>query len=216
MQLHSIKAAYTTAMTLYGVTPDPQEFEDIAMVAWELINARHTKLYRFISDTSNNELELPCNCYAVESVHIPLEDAQMTSNKTIFNSVETLFVENYIEAWKRLDDPYYHRGKLVKYKEGNNTLYFSRNYKRVMTIYQGYFVDDEDGLPLVNDKEIHAIAAYVAYTMTFRDALKFRDNSLVQLAQILKAEWLKLCNSARIPDHLSQNDMNSILDVKTR
>lgn len=63
-----------------------------------MIGQKHTRLYRFVSDTENCQLELPCNVDVVESVHIPLEDAQMTSNKTLFNSVETLFVESYIEA----------------------------------------------------------------------------------------------------------------------
>lgn len=112
----------------------------------------------------------------------------MTSNKTIFGAVETLFVENYIEAWKRLDNPYYHRGKLLKYKEGNNTLYFSRNYKKVMVIYHGYFVDEADGLPLVNDKELRAIAAYVGYATTFRESLKRRDKLQMEMAQVIKMD----------------------------
>ena len=33
MNLHNIKAAFSLAMTLYGVEPTPQEFEDIAMNA---------------------------------------------------------------------------------------------------------------------------------------------------------------------------------------
>lgn len=111
----------------------------------------------------------------------------MTSNKTLYNSVETLFVENYIEAWKQLDNPYYHRGKLVKYKEGNNTLYFSKDYRKVMVIYHGIFVDDE-GLPLVNDKELNAIAAYVAYSLTYREGIKMRDKALMEIAQIMKAD----------------------------
>jgi hypothetical protein len=36
------------------------------------------------------------------------------------------------------------------------------------------------------------------------------------LANTIKADWLQLCNAARIPDHLSQNDMDAILDVKVR
>jgi hypothetical protein len=36
------------------------------------------------------------------------------------------------------------------------------------------------------------------------------------LIQDLKEDWLRKCNSARIKEHLSQNDMNAILDVKAR
>jgi hypothetical protein len=38
----------------------------------------------------------------------------------------------------------------------------------------------------------------------------------IKLASSIQAEWLKLCNAARIPEHLSQNDMDRILDVKVR
>jgi hypothetical protein len=41
----------------------------------------------------------------IESVHIPIPDAQMTSNKTVFYGHDTMFIEGYIDAWKRLEDP---------------------------------------------------------------------------------------------------------------
>lgn len=216
MKLYPLHAAYGLANTLYGAAPNETDFEDIAMDAWGLIGNKHTRLYRFVESTTDCKLELPCNCDVIESVHIPINDAQMTSNKTVFNSIDTLFIEGYIDAWKRLDDPYFTRGKLVKYKEGDNCLYFSRDYKNVMVVYHGIIADEEHGLPMVNEKEIRAIAAYVSYATLYKDGLKRRDGSLVQMAQMLEQKWLKLCNSARISEHLSENDMDAILDVKTR
>lgn len=216
MKLHNINAAYPLAQTLYGVEPNQTEFEDIALLAWDRINSRHTRLYRYIGNTSNKELELPCNVDLIESVHIPIPDAQMTSNQTVFHGNETMFVEGYIDAWKRLEDPMWTRGKLVKYREGDNVLYFARDYKNVMVVYHGIIVDPEDGLPMVTDKELDAIAAYVGYSVMYKEAIKLRDRNLLEIANGLKQEWLKLCNAARIPAHLSQNDMDAILDVKTR
>jgi hypothetical protein len=34
------------------------------------------------------------------------------------------------------------------------------------------------------------------------------------MANLLKAEWLKYCDAARV-DYINQNDMNNILDAKT-
>ena len=85
-----------------------------------------------------------------------------------------------------------------------------------MVIYHGILVDDNDGLPLINEKEMRAIAAYVAYSSLYREGLKKRDSGLIQLAGMIKSDWLQSCNAARIPDHLSQNDMDAILDVKVR
>ena len=45
-------------------------------------------------------------------------------------------------------DPFYTSGKLLKYDEGDNTLYFSQNFRNVIVVYHGILVDEEDGLPL--------------------------------------------------------------------
>lgn len=216
MKFYDLNAAYSLAQTLYGVEPSPTDFEDIALNAWTLINNKHTRLYKYVGDTENHELPLPCNVDIIESVHIPIEDAQMTSNKTVFNSIETLFIENYINCWKRIDDPYYNVGKLVKYKEGDNTLYFTRDYKRVMVIYHGILVNDETGLPMITDKEMQAIAAYVGFALLYRESLIKRDKNLMQMAIQVKQEWLRACTAARVPEHLSQNDMDKILDASVR
>lgn len=217
MQLFNINTVYGLVETLYGITPNESNFEDIVMNGWSYINNKHTRLYRYVADADENGvLDLPCNVDVIESVHIPMPDAKMTSNKTVFNEINTLFTEGYIDAWKRLEDPYWTRGKLVKYDEGNNQLFFARPYKNIMVVYHGIIADEETGLPLVTDKEIKALAAYVAYASLYREGIQKRNPDIIQFAQTIYADWLKLCNAARIPEHLSQNEMNSILDVKTR
>ena len=216
MELYNLNSAYSLVQTLYGSDPNPEEFEDIAMTAWELIGNKHTRLYRYVADTENQELVLPCNLVEIESVHIPIVDAQVSSNKTVFGDIDAIFTEHYIDAWRFFDDPFNQRGKLVKYKEGGDRLYFNRDYKHVMVVYHGILADEEDGLPLINHREMKAIAAFVAYTETYKDGIKRRDKASLEISQDLKAEWLRRCNAARVPDHLSQNDMNMILDVKTR
>lgn len=211
-----MKSVYPLVKTLFEVEPKEDEFEDIAMVAWGLINNKHTRLYKYVGDVKDGELELPCNVDIIESVHIPIHDAQMTSNKTVFNSIETLFVEGYIDAWKWQNDPFNQPGKLVKYKEANNTLYFTEDYKQVMVVYHGVLADEEDGLPLINDKEQLAIATYVAYVCLFKEGIRKRDSGIIQLANAIKSDWLQRCNAARVSEHLTQNDMNNILDVKHR
>ena len=217
MKLFNINTVYGLVETLYGITPNESNFEDIVMNGWSYINNKHTRLYRYVADADKDGvLDLPCNVDVIESVHIPMPDAKMTSNKTVFNEINTLFTEGYIDAWKRLEDPYWTRGKLVKYDEGNNQLFFARPYKNIMVVYHGIIVDEETGLPLVTDKEIKALAAYVAYASLYGEGIQKRNPDIIKFAQTIYADWLKLCNAARIPEHLSQNEMDSILDVKTR
>ena len=216
MALHNFNAAYGLADSLYGITLSETEFEDIALNGWSLIGNKHTRLYRYIGDVIDGKLDLPCNVDVIESVHVPINDAQMTSNQSDIGFVDSLWTENYIDFWKRNEDPYWTRGKYVKYDEGNGVLYFSHNCRHVMVVYHGILADDETGLPLLNDKELRAVAAYVAYVSLYKEGIRKRDGNLIQLAQTIKADWLQLCNSARVPEHFSQNDMDRILDVKVR
>lgn len=106
-------------------------------------------------------MELPCNASIVESVHIPVPDSQMTSNKTDFGNIDSAYIERYIDYWKFAEDPFYSRGKLLKYKEGDSVLYFDRDYKKVKVVYHGVIADEDTGLPLINDKEEKALVAFV-------------------------------------------------------
>lgn len=79
--------------------------------------------------------------------------------------------------------PFNTKGKLIKYTEGENTLFFTKDYPEVNILYKGVLVDDENGLPMINAKEMRAIAAFVAYTESYKDAIKKKDQ--VSLRYIL-------------------------------
>lgn len=212
MELLNIKSAYSLLSTLYDVNIQEHDFEEIALNAWDLIGTKHTRLYKLITDTNQKEIHLPCNCSVIESVTIPIVDAQISSPSDDFIA-ENVFAEVWIDKSRTLDDPYYQRGKFVKYKQLGNTLFFNKDFNNVCIVYHGVECDD-DGLPLINDKEMRAIAAYVAYASIYKEGLKKRDGNILQLAQTVYQDWLKLCNAARIPSHFSQNDMDSMLDAK--
>lgn len=214
MELSNINAAYGLCESLYGITPSDNEFEDLALEAWSRIGTKHTRLYKYVGSAQDKTLELPCNCDLIESVHIPFVDAQTTSSSTDY-PWENIWIESYVDRRTFHDDPYFQRGKLIRYDEGNNTLYFAHDYPRVMVVYHGIFADEETGLPLVNDKELRAIASFIAYHYLYKDGIKKRDGNTIKLAQVVKEDWLRACNAARVPEHFSQNDMNAVLDAKT-
>jgi len=218
MGLSNINAAYGLCESLYGVIPDENNFEDLALTAWDKIGTKHTRLYKYEGSVKDHSLQLPCNALGtdqiIESVHIPIPDASVTSNSVNF-PWQNIWIESYIDRFPRLNDPYFHRGKLVKYDEGDGELFFAHNYPKVTVIYHGIIVDEERGLPLVNDKELTAIATFVAYASLYREGIKKRDVNIIKIAQTLEKDWLRACNAARTPDHLSQNDMDAILDAKS-
>lgn len=214
--LNNFNAAYSLAESLYGVSASEDDFEDIALEGWSRIGNKHTRLYRYIGNVVDGKLNLPCNVDLIESVHIPVPDAQMTSNVSDWLPIDSLWTEGYIDFRKWEEDPYWTRGKYVKYDEGDGVLYFSHNYKHVMVVYHGILMDDENQLPLLNDKELAAVAAWVAYMTLYKEGIKKRDGNIIKLAQVIQQDWLRLCNAARIPEHFTQNDMDRILDVKVR
>ncbi len=97
-KLFSLNSVYPKVQALYAIDPDPEDFEEVALSGWDLIGNKHTRLYRYVADTKNSELKLPCNLQMIESVHIPITDAQMTSNKLVFGQIDSLFIEGYIDA----------------------------------------------------------------------------------------------------------------------
>jgi len=213
MKLIDIRRAYTLANTLYGIESD--DFEETALYAWDLINCRHTRLYRFIANTDDEgKLELPCNVDIIKSVHLPVPEAANADDWSELDR-DSILIEGYIDANKHFEDPTYTRGKLAKYIEANNTLYFAHPYKNVMVVYKGILVDEDSGLPLVTEKEAQAIAAYIAYAYLYKDGIRRRDGNMINLAQDLYNKWLRLCNRARITDEFSDNDLDKILDAKT-
>jgi len=216
MELSNIKSAYGLCNSLYGVVPDEQDFEDLALTAWKKIGTKHTRLYKYEGSVKNGVLELPCNIDSglIESVHVPIPDAQVSANDANF-AWQNIWIQHYIDRFPKFHDSYFHPGKLIKYDEGDNELFFAHDYPKVLVVYHGILADEEDGLPLVNDKEAFAIATFVAYVTLYKEGIKKRDANVMRLAQVIKEDWLRACNAARIPEHLSQNDMDAILDAKT-
>jgi len=49
-----------------------------------------------------------------------------------------------------------------------------------------------------------------------KQVVKTKNKDAATLAQLFQQDWLRSCNAARIKEHLSQNDMDMILDAKFR
>lgn len=205
---------YAQANILYGTIIDPTNFEDVVLSGWELIGNRQTTLYKYTASTKNKKIKLPCNVEFIEAVFGPYLDAQTSNDYSIYPNIYNQWVEEYIECWKKNKNVFYDKGVLLKYRQEGEYLVFDRDYNSVTILYHGLIVDDE-GLPYLTDKEVQALAAYCAYMDIYKKSLIQRDGNLFQLAATVKNDWLRLCNSARIPSHLSQNELNDVLDVKT-
>ena len=197
----------------YGIELDDEDLEEIGLIAWNLIGNKDTRFYHYrICVNGDNQITLPCNATSVESITTSYEDWNRVTNYSEQGDQKTSFIENSIEAEKIYSSPYYQSGKLIPYHQTNEILQFDRNYGTLNILYKG-IVADEEGLPLLTDKEANAIATYIAYVQKYKEGIKTNNTVIINLAANLEGKWLKQCDQARITQ-LSQNDMNQILNIK--
>lgn len=201
---------------LYGLDMEEEDVEELGLIAWNLIGNKRIRLYKYCApiDCKDNSVLLPCNVMenGVEAVTINPEDWKSTTNYSDLGDFNSAFVEQYNEGLKWNNSPFYISGKLVKYQQVGDKLYFPHNYGTVNILYKGIEMG-EDELPQLSDKEATAIATYIAYTQKFKEGLITNSAPMTQQAMALKAMWLQQCDQARIT-YLNQNDMNNILEVK--
>lgn len=215
MQLNNFHYAMTLANELYGLNMLVEDFEEVGLVAWNKIGNLRARLYKVCYDIDPNteQIELPSNCIEVEAVTYDFEDWNYTSNIYPNGDYSSNFTESYIEGRKLYEDQLYTKGKYVKYTQVGNTLYINKGGK-IFVLYKGEILDEDD-LPEISDKEAMAIATYCAYAAKFKEGLLTNNSGIIQVAQILEQKWNRECDSARVPNSISQNAMNEILDAKT-
>lgn len=217
MSINDFHAAMYQAHLLYGIDfKNEDEFEELGLIAYDFIGNKNLKFYRYSADISNIDLsvELPCNCDIIEAVTLCGEDWNQTTNYSIWGDINSLHTEQYIESIKNQQSPFYISGKFAHFERIGNKLYFDQDYGRVNILYRGQVLDDQ-GLPVLTNKEVNAIAVYCAYVIKYKQGLSTNNPGLIQQAQLLQNDWYRFCDQARTPEHMTQNEMNEILDVKS-
>ena len=199
---------------LYGIELNEDDAIEIALIGWNKIGNKQHRLYRYCAtpDSDDFSIQLPCNCDEIEAVTYGGEDWNYTSSTHINGDIDSHFVENYIESRKFHNNPLYTSGGYAKYHRVGDTLYFEDNCP-VTILYKGIELDEND-LPYLTQKEVDALACYIACTQRFKQGWALHNTQMIQEAQLLEQRWLKLCDAARVPSYMNQNDINRILDAK--
>ena len=213
----NFRYALTLAQTLYDVEGDSDTLIDIGLVAHNFIGNKFTQLHKEILDVNceDGSIQLPCGVDMIEAVtYCGMEDWNYTDNTKPNGDISSLYTENYIESRKAFLDPHYMSGKFVKYRKVGDKLYVNKSLGKVQILYHSLILD-EDGLPAINDKEAIAIAEYIAYVTKYKEAIRTNNQNVLRMAQELKQQWLFHCDAARVPEHVSQNEMDQILNALT-
>ncbi len=214
--MNNFKYAISLAQMLYDIDiNDMDTLIEIGLVAYNFIGNKNTTLQADIVnvDQRTGLVKIPCKADLIEAITFPLmEDWNYTSNIKNFGDFNSLNVEQYIEKSKHSVDPLYTGGKYVKYRREGNYIYVNEKISQVCVLYHTEQLDEDD-LPLINDKEAIAIADYIAYTVKYKEALRSNNQAVFQMAQTIKKQWQVHCDAARVPEYISQNEMNDLLDV---
>lgn len=216
MTLNNFHYSLSLLETMYGINMKEEDFEEIALVGWELIGNKRSKLYRYTVclEPCQESLELPCNCDILEAVTTDWEDFMHVDNSSPGERTGSFSTEQYIERRKHFQQPQYVRGKFINYERVGNTLYFKNTEGRINILYRGLVLDD-NGLPEITDKEALALATYCAWITKFKEGISTNNSQIIQLANTLKQQWNVQCDQARTDFSWTQNDYDEILDAKT-
>ena len=209
----NFRYAITLAQTLYDVEGDSEDLIDIGLVAYDFIGNKNTQLHKIMLDVNcqDGSIQLPCGVEAIEAVtYCGLED----HSDKLYEQQFSLDTETFIESQKAFLDPHYISGKYVKYRRVGDKLYVNRGLGKVIVLYHGQILD-KDGLPEINNKEAIAIADYIAYTVKYKEAIRTNNKITFEIANNIRQQWLFHCDAARVPEHVSQNEMDSILEAQT-
>ena len=201
--------AISQAQTLYDVEGDQEDLEEIGLIAYKKIGNKNTILKRVTLPIVNGVVTLPCDINIIEAVTYCHEDFNYTNNLTYDGSAET---EEYIESQKAFTDSFYMSGKFVKYRKVKNKLYINQPCGHVNILYH---IELDDDLPDITESEADAIALYIAYTLKYKEALKTHNQIILAESKDLGNQWKVACDQARVPEYMSQNDMDQALNAKT-
>lgn len=201
---------------LYGMSMPEDEFEEIALIGWNLIGNKRVRLYRYSTcvDSCDKGIQLPCNVDQLEAVTTNMEEWAYSTNDTPNGNINSAFVESYIENRKAFRNPLYAPGKFIRYERVGDMLYFDRPYGKINILYKG-IISDDNGLPQITDKEATALATYCAYINKYKEGIRTNNANLIALAEELRKKWNTQCDQARVGHYMSQNEWDEVLDAKT-
>lgn len=200
--------------TFHGLPIDESSFIEIALKAWERIGNRNTIVYVWEDiPVEDGLIEIPCGLYRLHSVTV---NSHTCGDTMITNSVNSYGIDGSRRPLSVKAGKNYHlepKGEYIAYTLSDTYIKVDPGISKVNITYTALITDD-DGLPYLTEKEAFALSWYVAYILKHREMLSglLKDPSIIPY---LKNESDRLMRDARVSSFLSQNVIDSVLNIKT-
>ncbi|MCK5788366.1 MAG: hypothetical protein KAH32_05180 [Chlamydiia bacterium] len=228
----NLLAAYTIMKRKYGMSMQEEDFIEEAYIAFKEINSVPVTYYYYTQKPNNPTdllIDVPCNVYRILSVTADTlhpEDYQDLEpyKKEPYNYREqnaefmnTKYGNSELKTYHFNDTPYTGVGTYIHYSwvsDRQLKIEDKRLHdKQIHIVYEGIAIDDE-GLPLITRKHAQAIAIKVALVVATRKAFA-GDAGIANMLPLLQQEVGRLVQAAAIPEHITDNQLDKMLDVKT-
>lgn len=209
----------------FGITMNEEDYLELAYPIYKSIGSLGATS-KIVSATilEDNTVKLPEDYVYLKSVVLPFKgiesrsdgrDVKYSGKGKVIDSVSDLghpdSNRNYIESGDHVDGyplAYEFQSKytikIVSTKAAN---------KSVMIVYGTYLLDDE-GLPFLTDKEIEALLYTIALQYTEKQVFK-KIPGAIEMLQYLSPLSMRALAAARIPEALTENEIDAILEVKS-
>ena len=229
----NIRAGISILTRDYGLHIDEYDYLDIAISHLrDIKNFSTTEYIAYLAVSDKGEAILPCNLDSIDAVMSSkmglkaFGDRQIYKlndaiNDDYYNAVGVMdaigfgFNTNaYDEGLTGLANNINSEGYL-SYQLKGNTISVNRKTsgKTLAVAYTGLSVDAE-GYPLINYKQANALAALTAKTVNLKKASK-GDRNAMEMIQYFNSEAGRLKQAASIPEEITDNELDALLDAKT-
>ena len=211
----------------YQISLETDDFIERGYYIWRDIGNIAIEEEKFtIQVPADGVVELPSNCEFVESVTsheevFPDNLHNTTRSKYSMDSAgyrhdvrpnkATTSIEDAVRASEK-----YSYGTSVNYTTRDRNLVVSSPamFNRLVTVRYSAIAMDEEGLPLLNEKEVHAIAANLALQEAEKKLFAGMRGA-PDLVGYLKTEADRLLQAAKTPERISDDELDKVLDIKT-
>jgi hypothetical protein len=221
----NIRSGLPLIKTLYGLNIDEFDYLDIAVDT--LRDIRYfgtTEHIAYITVNRDFKAVLPCNMGTIDAVTTEHMGRKVFSTRKVIEVDGILDTDSYYSSIETRDNLGIEwnpglggiTGKgYISYRLSGKSLIVSEDLvgKRIAVAYTGIIVDAE-GFPIITRKQANAIAAICAKFIMLKGANR-GEKGAASMIEYYSGLAGRLKQAASIPEEITDNEMDEILNVKT-